>query len=73
MSAAAIRRHASASVDIPVELQRSIQYLCRRERGQVITAELEGVPLDGSIGSFRQMKDAMWFATKLERYTNLSR
>ncbi len=53
LSSTAVRRQCQGSSEIPLDYQRSVAYLCRKERKKVIAREFEGVELDGSIGSFQ--------------------
>jgi hypothetical protein len=56
--------------DVPVELHRSVQHLVRKERLQVISSDFCGVALDGSLGSFHSLKEAIWFKTAIDRWVN---
>jgi len=70
LSSTAVRRQIHQAEDVPVEFHRSVQHLVRKERLQVISSEFRGVDLDGSLGSFHSLKDAMWFKTAIDRWVN---
>ena len=67
VSSTGIRRQCDPTTHIPVEMQRSVRYLCKQERQITSIRELGGVRLIGSIASFDELKDALWFTTALER------
>ena len=66
LSSTAIRRAVTLSTVIPA-LNRSVTYLVRKQRKQVISNEFNGITLDGTTGSFHALKDSIWFKTAMER------
>ena len=71
LSSTAIRRAVTLSTVIPPALNRSVTYLVRKQRKQVISNEFNGITLDGTTGSFHALKDSIWFKTALERLRKL--
>ena len=67
VSSTGIRRHCEPTAPIPVAKQRSVQRVVRQECQCTMQRELGGVLLDGSIASFFELKEALWFTTALER------
>ncbi len=70
LSSTAVRRQIHQAEEVPVELHRSLQHLVRKEHLQVISSEFCGVTLDGSLGSFHSLKEAMCFKTAIDRWVN---
>ena len=67
VSASSIRRASKIDTPIPLEYKRSIEYLVRNARREVVTHELSGVQLDGTTASFQRLKEHSWLKTALER------
>jgi hypothetical protein len=66
-SASSIRRASKIDAPIPLEYKRSVEYLVRNARREVVTHELSGVQLDGTTASFLQLKERTWLKTAIER------
>ena len=67
VSASSIRRASKIDTPIHLEYKRSVEYLVRNARREVVTHELSGVQLDGTTASFLQLKEHLWLTTALER------
>ena len=67
LSSTAVRRQVAAAVEVPLAMTRNVQYLVSKQRKVVIASELNGVELDGTFGSFVELKESMWFQSALER------
>ena len=48
-------------------MQRSVEYIVHKTKEKTIEREFNGVPLDGSLGSFEALRDAKWLKTILTR------
>ncbi len=59
LSSSAIRRAVTLSTEIPSALNHSVTYLVRKQRKQVISAEFNGISLDGTTSSFHALKDSI--------------
>jgi len=75
VSATAARRMTAAagSADIPVSHHRSVQYLVRKAKDATIEQDFCGVKLDGTIQSYSELKQALWFTKMLDRFFFLIR
>ena len=70
-SASSIRRASKIDAPIPLEYKRSVEYLVRNARREVVTHELSGVQLDGTTASFLQLKERTWLKTAIERWVQI--
>jgi hypothetical protein len=59
---------AAGSADIPVSHHRSVQYLVRKAKDATIEQDFCGVKLDGTIQSYSELKQALWFTKMLDRF-----
>ena len=62
-----IRRECKPDGEIPIQHHRSVEYFVMNARKEVVNQEFKGVDLDGTISSFQQLKEVLWFKTCLER------
>ena len=62
--------HSASTIDrilknkgeaVPIEHRKKIPYMVRANANAALAIELEGVVLDGTLGSLVRLKEAMWF------------
>jgi hypothetical protein len=61
VSASSIRRESKKETHIPFEYKRSVEYLVRNAKKQVVARELSCVRLDGTTASFSTIEGTFMF------------
>ncbi len=69
LSATAARRicGATSGGEISPAIEGSVEHIVRIIKERTITHEFIGVPMDGSIGCFEALRNALWFKSMLTR------